>query len=291
MTQSSVSRGRGRVSASSADHAARRVRRGDPRAVEHRCRVPGLGDARRHAGRREIRAASRRGPLERAKVDGGVPLISPALVDIRRSSKPGTYSRHARRIIVVDLVEVTVARTDGSNPAHLVPNSARREARRLPDPWRARAPDLGAPPARPGRTASSRTASHASSTRIATPSAASTPATTAASSRPTIAAASPRSPVLARAARAGPPPPPRALAPSSRCSPNTSGIRDGAPMANDRRTAIDAELKASPRRAPSWRAPSASPERSTAQGGGRRPRRRAGDHDAPLGTARRTARR
>lgn len=61
--------------------------------------------------------------LARATATAGAVHL-PGVFNIRPSSKPGTFL-----VMLADMswtsIEVTVARTDGSNPAHLVPNSAR----------------------------------------------------------------------------------------------------------------------------------------------------------------------
>ncbi len=185
--------------------------------------------------------------LERAKATAATVDLA-GVTDIRPSSKPGTYL-----IMLSDLswtsVEVTVARTDGSNPAHLVPNSARvakidgiqvrgehvlQLSERLPVEQVDRVVAHGLARLVDAHRQAVRGKYAGSDDSVLSP-----------DDRGRIAEIS----VLARAATSGDP------AASARARAELAmlteylGIRDGAPMANERRSAIDAELKASEARA------------------------------------------
>ncbi|MBA3455860.1 MAG: hypothetical protein H0T42_22375 [Deltaproteobacteria bacterium] len=181
--------------------------------------------------------------LERAKATAGTAQL-PGVTDIRSSSKPGTYL-----VMLSDLswtsVEVTVARTDGSNPAHLVPNSARitkidgiqirgehvlQVSERLPVEQVDRVVAHGLARLVDAHRQAVRGTYAGNDDSVLSP-----------DDRGRIAEIS----VLARAAASGNP------AASARARAELAmlteylGIRDGAPMANERRSAIDGELKGS----------------------------------------------
>lgn len=179
--------------------------------------------------------------LERANATAGTAEL-PGVTAIRPSSKPGTYL-----VMLSDLswtsVEVTVARTDGSNPAHLVPNSTRvanidgiqirgehvlQVSERLPVEQVDRVVAHGLARLVDAHRQAVRGKYAGNDDSVLSP-----------DDRGRIAEIS----VLARSAANGD------AAVSTRARAELAmlteylGIRDGAPMANERRSAIDAELK------------------------------------------------
>ncbi|MDQ3337409.1 MAG: hypothetical protein M4D80_19780 [Myxococcota bacterium] len=182
--------------------------------------------------------------LERAKATAGTVQL-PGVSDIRPTSSPGTYL-----VMLSDLswtsIEVTIARTDGSNPAHLVPNSARvarvdgihirgehvlQISERLPVDQIDRVVAHGLARLVDAHRRAVRGKYASSDDSVLSP-----------DDRGRIAEIS----VLARTATSGDP----AAAARARSElamlTEYLGIRDGAPMANERRSAIDAELRQSP---------------------------------------------
>ncbi len=182
--------------------------------------------------------------LDRAKATAST-VAAPGVSDIRPSSKPGTYL-----VMLADLtwtsIEVTVARTNGTDPAHLVPNSSRiavidgiqirgehviQVSERLPleQVDRVVAHGIARLVDAHRQALHGNYAGHEAS--VLSP-----------DDRGRIAEIS----VLARTAASGD----SAASAHARAElamlTEYLGIRDGAPMANERRAAIDAELKSSP---------------------------------------------